>query len=318
MTDTVVSLGDFEFADFEVPERIPFGGEQMLAIRRLVGGVKIIDAMGPDERPITWSGRFRGENAQSRSRDLNAKRKAGFPLALTWGEHAYTVVIARFEADEERFYEIPYTITLEVISDDSLPVNAGASVGIDQMVETDQAKATGLADRIGDSKLSTLVGNLQTSLSKVQSFATATQTTINGVLNTVGNAQAQVTSLINSTSAVIASVKSVGGITSGFSAASQAAGLLSQVSAMGQSADLYDLQSTLGRIKRNVSSIGTSGAEVVMAGGDLYRAAAKAYGDPTAWTTIAKANGLTDPVLSGVQTILVPPTATKTGGVLKP
>jgi nucleoid-associated protein YgaU len=40
------------------------------------------------------------------------------------------------------------------------------------------------------------------------------------------------------------------------------------------------------------------------------------YGDPTAWTTIAKANGLTDPVINGVQTILVPPLPGSSGGVL--
>jgi nucleoid-associated protein YgaU len=40
------------------------------------------------------------------------------------------------------------------------------------------------------------------------------------------------------------------------------------------------------------------------------------YGDASEWTTIARANGLVDPLLTGIQTILVPPLARGDGGVL--
>ncbi|MFD2271422.1 hypothetical protein ACFS07_10480 [Undibacterium arcticum] len=50
------------------------------------------------------------------------------------------------------------------------------------------------------------------------------------------------------------------------------------------------------------------------AGGNLFDLASKAYGDPTAWPTIARANKLTDPALAGVQTIIIPPTPDGSGG----
>jgi hypothetical protein len=83
-----------------------------------------------------------------------------------------------------------------------------------------------------------------------------------------------------------------------------------------QAANLYDLRSTVGRMAANLSAVGAGGAQVVMAGGDLYHLASTSYNDATAWTTIAKANKLTDPIVQGVQTILVPPLPGSSGGVL--
>lgn len=48
---------------------------------------------------------------------------------------------------------------------------------------------------------------------------------------------------------------------------------------------------------------------ITVAGGDLYRIALQQYGDATAWDQIARANGLTDPVVRGVQLLTIPPYA---------
>lgn len=44
----------------------------------------------------------------------------------------------------------------------------------------------------------------------------------------------------------------------------------------------------------------------VYQGDDLYRIAAQTYGDPSAWTLIASANGLTDPLIQQDATLVVP------------
>jgi len=44
--------------------------------------------------------------------------------------------------------------------------------------------------------------------------------------------------------------------------------------------------------------------------------ASREYNDPMAWTGIAKANGLTDPVLAGLQTLQIPNQPDNAGGVL--
>jgi hypothetical protein len=44
----------------------------------------------------------------------------------------------------------------------------------------------------------------------------------------------------------------------------------------------------------------------VSTGDDLYRVAARLYGDAAAWTLLARANGLTDPVVQADAVLSVP------------
>ncbi len=100
--DTVLTLGDFEFAAYEIPEKISFGGSQHLTTHELIGGARVIDAMGRSDMPIAWSGVFDGENALERARYLDGLRIAGKSLKLTWSELSYQVIVAELE----RAYEL--------------------------------------------------------------------------------------------------------------------------------------------------------------------------------------------------------------------
>lgn len=51
-----------------------------------------------------------------------------------------------------------------------------------------------------------------------------------------------------------------------------------------------------------------------VAGGDLFRVALRALGDATQWNRIAALNGLTDPVVSGLVTLQLPPVDNTAGG----
>lgn len=53
---------------------------------------------------------------------------------------------------------------------------------------------------------------------------------------------------------------------------------------------------------------------VVVAGGNLFALAAKYLSDATQWIRIAQANKLSDPLLSGVTTLVIPPVDTMAGG----
>ena len=53
---------------------------------------------------------------------------------------------------------------------------------------------------------------------------------------------------------------------------------------------------------------------VTVAGGDLFRLALARLGDATQWNRIARANGLSDPVLSGLITLKLPPVDPAAGG----
>jgi prophage DNA circulation protein len=309
--------GDFAFSGYEVPEKIPFGGEQQLVEHQLVGGVRVVDAMGRSDAPLEWSGIFVGPQALLRARSLDAMRADGLPLSLTWSELAYTVVIKSFHADFERSYQIPYTISCTVVQDRTSPL-AGTTISVDDTIRGDMASAQRLGAQIGDTPLSGLLDTLDSAIGSVSSFAKATQATINGVLGPVGAITGRVNTLIASSANAIANTTSIGGIMPNNPIAQQASRLTGQVTAMTQLPVLYQLQSVVGRMGSNLGSVNAPGQHAVTAGGNLYQVAASAYGDASEWTGIARANGLVDPQLTGVNTIKIPDLPEGAKGVFYP
>jgi len=111
-----VTLGDITFTGFEVPEKIPFGGTQQLTVHKLPGGARVIDAMGGDDKAIEWSGYFRGPDAASRARVLDAMRCSAQQLQLNWADFARAVVIQEFTCDyTNNGALLPYRISLVVV-----------------------------------------------------------------------------------------------------------------------------------------------------------------------------------------------------------
>ncbi len=53
---------------------------------------------------------------------------------------------------------------------------------------------------------------------------------------------------------------------------------------------------------------------VTIAGGNLFQIAATELGDATQWIRIAQLNNLSDPMLSGVSTLLIPDRDPNAGG----
>jgi nucleoid-associated protein YgaU len=312
--DTFLILGDLNFSRYEVPESIQFGGDQALAVHELVGGKRIVDAMGRQDKPLEWSGMFIGENAGDRARYLNFLRVAGEPLNLSWGEYAYSVVIKSAVLDFRRVYEIPYTISCLVIEDLTLPVSSTSTLSIDSAINDDMNSANALGGLIGDGPLSGVLATLGTAISAVSSFANAAQSTISSVLGPVLAVQARVATLIVSTGNTIANVTTLGGVLPNNPISTTAAKLTGQIAGYTQLPRLLNLQSTVGRMGMNLGAISSAGKSVTSAGGNLFDMASKAYGDATAWTTIARANKLSDPALTGVQTIIIPPTSDGSGG----
>ena len=140
MSIPVLLLGPIQFVDFELPAAITWGGGQSLIVHRLPGGGRIIDAMGRDDAPITWSGIFTGTDATSRAHALDLMRAEGSIWALTWQDFFYSVAIASFEADYRRPNWIPYRITCTVLQDEASALVATA-LATPQSVANDLATA---------------------------------------------------------------------------------------------------------------------------------------------------------------------------------
>lgn len=259
--DTVLTLVDewnngiFNFSRYEVPEKIGFGGEQKLAVHELVGGVRVVDAMGRSDAPLEWSGLFQGETALERARYLDGLRAAGGALRLSWSEFDYQVVIQSFTADYQRRYQIPYRIACVVVENKSSPITTIASAGIDGFIRDDMSLANGLADGIGDGALSGLMGGLNTAISTVSDFAKATASAINSVLQPIADVRARVGILFTQVNAVTRNVTTLGGILPNNPIAQQASRLMTQANAHLQAPQLHQLDSVLGRMQANIGTI---------------------------------------------------------------
>jgi len=140
---TTVTLGPVRFRDFEIPERINFGGLQSLAIHRLPGGARVIDALGRDDAEITFAGIFSGPDATARARALDELRSLGSRLLLTWDEFAFTVVIRVFQAEYRAANWVPFRIGCAVLRDEAAAV-LEAAPGLAAGVLGDISAAIGL------------------------------------------------------------------------------------------------------------------------------------------------------------------------------
>jgi hypothetical protein len=185
-------LGPVLFLSFEVPERIAFGGSQRLAIHRLPGGGRVIDALGRDDADIVWSGVFTGPDAADRARLLDALRADGAVLPLTWDAFYYSVVIARFEADYAHVNWVPYKLTCTVLRDEAASAAiassdlagglsadlASASVGIDASVAIAALAQPGATSRGTSSYAAAVVavGGLTTQLAATLAASEASLT----------------------------------------------------------------------------------------------------------------------------------------------
>ena len=150
MTNVVLTLGGVPFQDMEVPEKINFGGKQRVAVQNLIGGGRVVSALGLDDGAISFSGIFSGADAVSRAQELDAARALGAQLPLVWGGFYYIVVIEGFTAEYRKSTLIPFSINCLVVTD---PLAAAANLvaPLANLVGGDLAAALALSGQAGTS-----------------------------------------------------------------------------------------------------------------------------------------------------------------------
>lgn len=316
MSDTTVQLGPFTFGRFEVPEEINFGGEQKLAVHVLVGGVRIIDALGEEPAALEWSGHFVGSQALDRALFLDSLRKAGQSLSFTWSEFDYTVVIRRLDCLFRRRYRIPYRISCEVVSDNTQPIAQQVDPDAQQLIGSDIIGATGYAGIIGDSSLSSLMDGFSSAVSSVGTMTLAAPSALSALMLPLDAVRQRIGTLIDANDVAIDSVAGVGGILPGDLLPDQVSRLAGQIEAVNEQPSLVSMDRLLGRVATNIGAINSGTKSLTVAGGNLYAIAADEYDDPMGWTALAIANGLHDPLLTGINTLSIPPFSPDTGGIL--
>lgn len=114
-----VSLGGVVLQGFEVPESIRWGGRQQLVVHKLIGGTRVIDAMGRDDADITWSSIMLSADASERADMFDQMRAGGEVQELIFAGRDYLVLIHSFQADQRKINHVPYRISCTVLQDQS-------------------------------------------------------------------------------------------------------------------------------------------------------------------------------------------------------
>jgi hypothetical protein len=246
MFDIALLLGPVAFRDFEIPSGINFGGAQRLAVHRLAGGARVIDAVGRDDANITFSGTFSGSDATLRARLLDELRAAGGTLPLTWDVFFYTVVISDFHADYQSVSWIPYRLTCTVLRDEASAV-IGTAVSLAADALSDIGTAFGLAAGAG------------IDLTQVQAALSAPGATLRDTGAYV-SAQSAVAggraSLGQALAAAEGALTTAGSFAAG-SAGAGASNLTAMTAASGQLAAVTAAQGYMGRTAVNLANAGT-------------------------------------------------------------
>jgi hypothetical protein len=250
-----LALGPVLFQEFEIPEKLPFGGDQMLVVRKLIGGDRVVDAMGRDDGDKEWSGRFRGASAEARARQLDSLRIAGQSLLLTWSSLRYLVVIKSFKAEFQQPYEIPYSITCLVLQDLSSPI-LQAAPSVDASITSDVNAATLISQAIGVVQITTAVSGAVAAVSAAGSFQGASVATISATQTSLSAALAATGAQQDAQNNIVAAGGNVAGMIAGGNPAALSSVLLNQTAAFTQLGQLYQLSNLLGRAKVNVANAG--------------------------------------------------------------
>lgn len=195
-----LTLGQVTFANFEIPERINFGGEQALSVKQLVGGQRIIDAMGRIDDDISWSGMFFESTATQRAQFLDQMRMSGNAFTLSFANFNYSVVVREFKCSFERTYQIPYSITCTVIENLNQPINVLLPVGYNDAILNQLAEANDLALLIANPSVSSVMALVSAAINEIPSIQNASTSTLAPVVQAILNAQSIVSSAILATS----------------------------------------------------------------------------------------------------------------------
>ena len=306
---TRLIVGDVEFVGLEVPESIAVGAKQQAVTHKLVGGTRTIDVLGVDYDNLQWSGWMLGATADARVKELEKIRDTGNAVDFSLGNYFYSVVVVSFNARYEHLYRRFYTIDLLIVASMDAPIKKNALSGsLDNLINSDVGHSLGLAKIINVSSITSAIGTIKSVVAQVHDFANQTVETIQSVIRPIVAAQQLVQSVIAQVGASVADITTLGGLVPGNPISSAANNLLRKANSLTQLAPLYQMQSVLGRLQKNVLSGPLANGTVSVTTGNtsLQRLSADQYGDQSKWTKVAAANSITDPQVTGIQTIKFP------------
>lgn len=295
--------------EFEVPDKVTIAGRHKTVLHQMVGGKRVIDVLGVEYAPLTWSGVITGSQSGDRVNALERMRDAGKKLRLTLDNYSFTVVITSFTPVYEFIYRRPYSIEVAIVANNASPLKVDALTGALQgVLDSNIGQALGLSNIIDISTVTNAVTAVHSAVKEVTDFAHATVEQVQSVVRPIIAAQTIIQQQISQLESAASQINTLGGLVPGNPISTTVSNLLRQADQSTRIPALYSLHNVLGRLNKNVSSGQTADGvrTVTLSGGNLYQVAADQYGDASLWSSIASANDLSDPQLTGINSLTIP------------
>jgi hypothetical protein len=202
MSDLILLLGPFLFQENEIPASINFGGTQMMSVQQMIGGARDVQSLGPSDSDITWSGLFfnnatTGLSALDRVRELDILRALGLELPFVFYDLAYTVKIKSFTPIFERFYQIPYKITLQVVYNLNVPFGGNGALSFIESILNDLNSVSAGAGFLNDPALNGAIDSFKNALGGAGDLNSASPSVMNGLISSSMSVSHHIGTLIN-------------------------------------------------------------------------------------------------------------------------
>jgi hypothetical protein len=250
MADTYLVVGGYTFTGFGVPERINGGGAQQLKVHTMLGGNRVVDALGPNDDAIRFTGRFREASAMQQVALMDAMRIAGAPVTLTYWNLSYTVVISKFTWSFERFYEVPYELECTVVVDQAQSAPQAAPT-LDSSVTQSIRVASQTAG--GSTAVNAAIAPISSQYSTYGPLSTATPTGQGQVQSATSNS---LTTLYPIASAADIPSAPAGNVTAGGNPSAMASSLTTQTQTMTDGAAAQNTIPPVQAINSNIMATG--------------------------------------------------------------
>lgn len=190
-----VKLGDLIFDNAEVPQKINMGGSQMQAVHQLIGGKRVVDALGRNDDDIKFSGLFQGITAVDRQRYIEGLRLSGEEVEFSYLDYKYKVIVKDFRAQFQAVYMISYQITLTVVEDLTKPINFVVPVPFSDAIFLAYDEALDIAELINNPSITSALALVGVTINAIQDLndpslaqITAASTAISNAISNVNNA----------------------------------------------------------------------------------------------------------------------------------
>lgn len=244
-----VTLGPFVFDDTEVPQKIPYGGQQILAVQKMIGGARQINTLGPDPRDIQWTGTMRSPDRAQRAATLAQMTASGKSFPLAWGDECLQVVIRSFQPVTQAFF-VTYTIVCCVV-----PGQSGSQTpDLLTSVADDAMQAVGLSPADLPA-VTSAVGQLQSAVGAASALAPGSAV-FGKILNATSAAQAALTGAQQAADGNLLGVVNEAATGAGIMGTSDATSAINKIGGVVQAAgDLGSAVQTLGYVNRMAKNL---------------------------------------------------------------